>query len=47
MLEELHSIYPVYDKDDDDVVGVVDLQSIFKHIDDENFVLKDLKTVPF
>jgi putative hemolysin len=48
MLEELHSIYPVYDKDDDDVVGVVDLKSIFKHIDDENFVLKDLMTVaPF
>jgi putative hemolysin len=46
MLEELHSIYPVYDKDDDDIVGVVNLKNIFKHIDDENFVLKDIMTVP-
>jgi putative hemolysin len=48
MLEELHSIYPVYDKDDDDIVGVVNLKNIFKHIDDENFVLKDIMTeAPF
>jgi putative hemolysin len=44
MLEELHSIYPVYDKDDDDIVGVVSLKNIFAHIDDENFNLKDIMT---
>lgn len=48
MLEELHSIYPVYDKDDDDIVGVVSLKNIFAHIDDENFNLKDIMTdAPF
>jgi len=48
MLEELHSIYPVYDKDDDDIVGVVNLKNIFARIDDENFNLKDIMTdAPF
>ncbi|CAM2932679.1 putative hemolysin [Flavobacterium frigoris] len=48
MLEELHSIYPVYDKDDDDIVGVVNLKNIFAHIDDEDFNLKDIMTdAPF
>lgn len=48
MLEELHSIYPVYDKDDDDIVGVVNLKNIFAHIDDEDFNLKEIMTdAPF
>jgi putative hemolysin len=48
MLEELHSIYPVYDKDYDDIVGVVNLKSIFANIDKENFNLPDIITeAPF
>jgi putative hemolysin len=48
MLEELHSIYPVYDKDYDDIVGVVNLKSIFANIDNENFNLPDIITeAPF
>jgi putative hemolysin len=30
-VKELHSIYPVYGKDYDDIVGVVDLKNIFAH----------------
>ncbi|WP_248907688.1 hemolysin family protein [Flavobacterium sp. K5-23] len=48
MLEELHSIYPVYDKDYDDIVGVVNLKSIFANIDKENFNLQHIMTeAPF
>lgn len=48
MLKELHSIYPVYDKDYDDIVGVVNLKNIFAHIDDENISLSDIMTeAPF
>jgi putative hemolysin len=48
MLKELHSIYPVYGKDYDDIVGVVDLKSIFAHIDDENINLSQIMTeAPF
>lgn len=48
MLQELHSIYPVYNQNYDDIVGVVQLKSIFAHIDDENFNLGSImKEAPF
>jgi putative hemolysin len=48
MLEELHSTYPVYDQNYDDILGVVNLKSIFATIDNENFNLADIMTeAPF
>lgn len=48
MLKELHSIYPVYEENHDDIVGVVNLKSIFAKIDTENFNLPDIMTeAPF
>ena len=48
MLKELHSIYPVYGDNHDDIVGVVNLKSIFANIDKENFNLPDIMTeAPF
>jgi putative hemolysin len=44
MLHELHSVYPVYRKNYDDIVGVVNLKNIFAHIDDDDFNLSDLMT---
>ncbi len=48
MLKELHSIYPVYGKDYDDIVGVVNLKNIFAHIDKESINLSEIMTdAPF
>jgi len=48
MLEEMHSIYPVYNQNFDDIVGVVDLKNIFTHIDNEDFSLSKIMTeAPF
>ncbi|SHG45848.1 putative hemolysin [Flavobacterium micromati] len=48
MLEELHSIYPVYNGNYDEIVGVVNLKDIFAHFDNENFNLSDIMTeAPF
>lgn len=42
MLRELHSVYPVYDKNYDDIVGVVHLKSIFAHYDEPEFNIADI-----
>jgi putative hemolysin len=42
MLKELHSIYPVYRENYDDIVGVVNLKSIFSHFGDEHFHLSNI-----
>jgi putative hemolysin len=48
MLKELHSIYPVYGRDYDDIVGVVNLKNIFAHMDEENINLSKIMTeAPF
>ncbi len=48
MLKELHSIYPVYDKDYDDVVGVANLKNIFANFENANFSLAKIMTdAPF
>ncbi len=48
MLKELHSIYPVYQDNYDDIVGVVNLKNIFAHFEQDNFNLSDIMTeAPF
>jgi putative hemolysin len=42
MLKELHSIYPVYGENYDDIVGVVNLKNIFAHFENENFNLQQI-----
>lgn len=48
MLKELHSIYPVYSDNYDDIVGVVNLKNIFAHFENDNFSLAEIMTeAPF
>lgn len=48
MLKELHSIYPVYGENYDDIVGCVNLKNIFATINNDNFNLADIiKEAPF
>jgi putative hemolysin len=48
MLKELHSIYPVFGENYDDIVGVVNLKNIFAHFENDNFNLADIMTeAPF
>ena len=48
MLKELHSIYPVYGNNYDDIRGVVNLKNIFSHFEKENFNLSEIMTeAPF
>lgn len=48
MLQELHSIYPVYKDNHDDIVGVVNLKNIFAHFSEEEFNLAQIMTdAPF
>ncbi len=46
MLQELHTIYPVYNQSYDDIVGVVSLKNIFSHLEDEDFNLAKIMTNP-
>jgi putative hemolysin len=48
MLKELHSIYPVYQDNYDEIVGVVNLKNIFAHFEEDSFNLADIMTeAPF
>jgi putative hemolysin len=48
MLKELHSIYPVYGDNHDDILGVVNLKNIFAHFENDNFNLSEIMTdAPF
>lgn len=48
MLQELHSIYPVFGNNHDDIVGVVNLKNIFADFENESFNLADIMTeAPF
>jgi putative hemolysin len=48
MLKELHSIYPVFDGNYDDIVGVVNLKNIFAHFEKDTFQLAEIMTeAPF
>ncbi len=44
MLQELHSFYPVYKDNFDEIVGVVSLKNIFATIEKENFNLEKIMT---
>lgn len=44
--QEMHSIYPVYDKDKDTLLGIVLLKDLFKHISDRNFNIKNYLKEP-
>lgn len=44
MLQELHSFYPVYKDNFDDIVGVVSLKNIFATIEKEDFNLQSIMT---
>ena len=44
--EDMHSIYPVYEKNPDDIVGVVRLIHLFIDIDKDDFQLKRLLQEP-
>jgi putative hemolysin len=44
MLKELHSIYPIFGENYDDILGVVNLKNIFANIDDERFNLSAIMT---
>lgn len=48
MLKELHSVYPVYGENYDDIVGVANLKNIFSNIDNDDFNLETIITdAPF
>lgn len=44
MLQELHSFYPVYKDNIDEIVGVVSLKNIFANIEKKNFNLEAILT---
>ncbi|HWR93987.1 MAG TPA: hemolysin family protein [Flavobacterium sp.] len=44
MLKELHSIYPVYNENYDDIVGVVNLKNIFANFENDSFNLSEIMT---
>ena len=48
MSKELNEGYPVYGDNYEDIVGVVNLKSIFSHIDDDHFNWETIMTdAPF
>ncbi len=48
IIKELHSVYPVYDTNYDDIVGVVNLKGIFANFENGNFNLGEIMTeAPF
>jgi putative hemolysin len=48
MLRELHSVYPVFGDNYDDIIGVVNLKNIFAHFEEENFSIASIMTeAPF
>ncbi len=46
MLRELHSVYPVYSENHDDIIGVVNLKNIFAHFEEADFKLSAIMTDP-
>jgi len=42
--EELHSVYPIYEKDRDNVVGIVKLKDLFANINNQDIQLKSILT---
>lgn len=44
--EDLHNFYPVYDSEEQDIVGIVSLKQLFAEIEKENFNLKSILSEP-
>jgi len=44
--EDLHNFYPIYDSDEQDIIGIVSLKQLFAEIEKEEFNLKSIVTEP-
>ena len=44
--EDLHNFYPIYDSEEQDIVGIVSLKQLFAEIEKEDFNLKNILTEP-
>jgi len=44
--EDLHNFYPIYDSEEQDIIGIVTLKQLFAEIEKENFNLKNIVTEP-
>jgi putative hemolysin len=44
--EDLHNFYPIYDSEEQDIVGIVSLKQLFAEIEKEEFDLKRIITEP-
>ena len=44
--EDMHNFYPVYDPDEQDIVGIISLKKLFAEIEKENFSLKNIMAEP-
>ena len=44
--EDLHNFYPIYDSEEQDIIGIVSLKQLFAEIEKENFNLKNIVTEP-
>jgi len=44
--EDMHNFYPVYDPEEQDIVGIIGLKKLFAEIDKDNFSLKNIMAEP-
>lgn len=44
--EDMHNFYPVYDSEEQDIVGIISLKKLFSEIEKDNFNLKNLLAEP-
>jgi putative hemolysin len=44
--EDLHNFYPIYDSEEQDIIGIVSLKQLFAEIERENFNLKNIVAEP-
>jgi len=44
--EDLHNFYPIYDSEEQDIIGIVTLKQLFAEIENVNFNLRNIVTEP-
>jgi len=44
--EDLHNFYPIYDSEEQDIIGIVSLKQLFAEIEKENFNLRNVVAEP-
>lgn len=44
--QDLHNFYPIYDSEEQDIIGIVSLKQLFAEIENESFNLKNIITEP-